>query len=65
MQVLPFSDGDFDDDTDLNDFFLFKECFSGADNDAGADCIAMDYDLDGDVDFTDFGRFQLSFTGKQ
>jgi hypothetical protein len=57
--TLPVSDGDFDDDgdVDLDDFDLFAGCISGLGGPVEPLCIPGDLDFDDDVDCVDWELF--------
>ena len=58
--------GDFDGDgdVDLEDFWAFQECFTGADNGPPATgCEGGDIDADDDCDYSDLDLFDVLLTG--
>jgi len=60
---FPVGDLDGDGDTDLADFVVFQQCFSGSGARPAPGCDHADLDDDGDVDLADFLIFQQNFTG--
>lgn len=69
IAVVPAcGDFDGDGDTDPNDFGVFSQCFTGANNPPNPSCprgVDADLDNDGDVDLSDFVVFSQCFTGSQ
>ena len=60
--VEPSADLDDDGDTDLEDFYIFWECFRGPGQEPPyGDCDLADLDRDDDVDLDDFAAFQTAF----
>ncbi len=65
--VSPADDADVDGDVDLDDYAMFSECVSGAqDMTRPTNCPPcafdrLDGDHDGDVDLHDYGRFAVMF----
>ncbi len=54
-------DLDSDHDVDLDDYYRFRKCISGADTDLAEDCEYADFECDGDVDLADVASFQAAF----
>jgi hypothetical protein len=56
-------DFDRDGDVDLDDFAVFRACFSGPAVAYTGDCAKADFDHNGNVDQADFGIFQRCYSG--
>ncbi|MHC4065143.1 MAG: VWA domain-containing protein, partial [Planctomycetota bacterium] len=60
----PAADTDGDNDVDLEDYSMFQQCYTGADNGPVlAVCFCLDSDGDDDIDDVDYEAFSDTLTG--